>query len=179
MSRSPYWAPAMRWGARMNDAKMVDAMVGALSDPFDDCHMGVTAENVAKKWNDQPRGPGRAGGREPPAGGQRNRQAATSKRRSCRSRSRSRAARSLFDIDENVRGDTTVEKLARLRPVFDKSGTVTAGNASSINDAAAAVVLMERGAGRAAAASSRWAGWSPTATPASSRSTWASARCRR
>src|SRR5262245_55867062 len=51
MSRSPYWAPAMRWGARMNDATLVDAMVGALSDPFDDCHMGVTAENVAKKWN--------------------------------------------------------------------------------------------------------------------------------
>src|SRR5689334_13037748 len=50
MSRSPYWAPAMRWGARMNDAKMVDAMVGALSDPFDDCHMGITAENVAKRW---------------------------------------------------------------------------------------------------------------------------------
>src|SRR6476660_1267400 len=45
MSRSPYWAPAMRWGARMNDAKMLDVMVGALSDPFDDCHMGVTAEN--------------------------------------------------------------------------------------------------------------------------------------
>ena len=51
MSRSPYSAPAMRWGARMNDAKLVDMMVGALSDPFDDCHMGVTAENVAKKWN--------------------------------------------------------------------------------------------------------------------------------
>src|SRR6266508_4764490 len=48
MSRAPYWAPAMRWGARMNDAKMLDAMVGALSDPFDDCHMGITAENVAK-----------------------------------------------------------------------------------------------------------------------------------
>src|SRR6476661_8031527 len=50
MSRGPYWAPAMRWGARMNDAKMVDAMVGALSDPFDDCHMGITAENVSKRW---------------------------------------------------------------------------------------------------------------------------------
>jgi acetyl-CoA C-acetyltransferase len=50
MSRRPYWAPTMRWGARMNDAKMLDAMVGALSDPFDDCHMGITAENVAKRW---------------------------------------------------------------------------------------------------------------------------------
>src|SRR5271165_1526009 len=51
MSRSPYLAPAMRWGARMNDTTMTDVMVGALSDPFDDCHMGVTAENVAKKYN--------------------------------------------------------------------------------------------------------------------------------
>src|SRR5271166_5500652 len=51
MSRSPYLAPAMRWGARMNDTNMIDVMVGALSDPFDDCHMGVTAENVAKKYN--------------------------------------------------------------------------------------------------------------------------------
>src|SRR5918912_1145933 len=50
MSRSPYLAPAMRWGARMNDTALVDAMVGALSDPFDDCHMGLTAENVAAKW---------------------------------------------------------------------------------------------------------------------------------
>src|SRR5271165_242833 len=51
MSRSPYAVPAMRWGARMNDATMIDVMVGALSDPFDDVHMGVTAENVAKKFN--------------------------------------------------------------------------------------------------------------------------------
>src|SRR5262249_2552350 len=51
MSRSPYLAPAMRWGARMNDTTLTDVMVGALSDPFDDCHMGVTAENVARKWN--------------------------------------------------------------------------------------------------------------------------------
>jgi len=51
MSRSPYFSPAMRWGARMNDTTLVDAMVGALSDPFDDCHMGLTAENVAKKYD--------------------------------------------------------------------------------------------------------------------------------
>src|SRR5512143_3154429 len=51
MSRALYSVPGMRWGARMNDAKMIDMMVGALNDPFDDCHMGITAENVAKKWN--------------------------------------------------------------------------------------------------------------------------------
>ena len=50
MSRSQYWLPGMRWGQRMNDAQVVDAMVGALSDPFDDCHMGVTAENIARQW---------------------------------------------------------------------------------------------------------------------------------
>ena len=71
-----------------------------------------------------------------------------------------------------------MDKLARLKPVFDKDGTVTAGNASSINDAAAAVVLAAR-PWPSSAGCSRWAGWSPTATPASTRSTWASARCRR
>ena len=68
MSRGAYFVPAMRWGARMNDAQMVDAMVGALTDPFDDCHMGITAENVAEKWEisrEEQDGPGC---REPPAG---------------------------------------------------------------------------------------------------------------
>ena len=83
----------MRWGARMNDTQMLDMMVGALSDPFDDCHMGVTAENVAEQVEDHARGPGRAGGREPPARGATRSSKATSRSRSCRSRSRSRAAR--------------------------------------------------------------------------------------
>jgi acetyl-CoA C-acetyltransferase len=144
MSRSPYLAPAMRWGARMNDTTLVDVMVGALSDPFDDCHMGVTAENVAKKWNvsrqDQ------------------DKLAAESHRRAANAIDKGffkgqivpvevkvKGGTVPFDLDETVRRDSTAEKLARLKPVFDPSGTVTAGNASSINDAAAAVVLMERG----------------------------------
>jgi acetyl-CoA C-acetyltransferase len=144
MSRSPYLAPAMRWGARMNDTSMVDVMVGALSDPFDDCHMAITAENVAKKWNisraDQ------------------DALAAESHRRAANALDKGyfkaqilpievRVKKEMvpFEIDETVRRDSTVEKLARLKPVFDPTGTVTAGNASSINDAAAAVVLMERG----------------------------------
>ena len=73
MSRSPYFAPAMRWGARMNDTTLIDVMVGALSDPFDDVHMGVTAENVAKKYQDLARGSGHTGRREPSPGGQRHR----------------------------------------------------------------------------------------------------------
>ena len=143
MSRSPYMSTAMRWGARMNDSAMVDVMVGALSDPFDDCHMGVTAENVAKKWNitreDQ------------------DKLAVESHRRAASAIEKGlfkdqilpieikvKRDTVLFDKDETVRPETTLEKLAGLKPIFDKAGTVTPGNASSINDAAAAVVLMDR-----------------------------------
>jgi len=144
MSRSPYLVPAMRWGARMNDATMIDVMVGALSDPFDDCHMGVTAENVAKKYKIS---------RE-----HQDKLAAESHRRAAHAIDKGyfkaqivpveikvKGGTAPFETDETVRRDSTVEKLARLKPVFDPEGTVTAGNASSINDAAAAVVLMERG----------------------------------
>src|SRR6516162_8914739 len=144
MSRSPYFSTTMRWGARMNDTPMIDAMVGALSDPFDDCHMGVTAENVARKWNIT---------RE-----NQDKLAVESHRRAANAIDKGyfkgqilpvevkvKGGTVPFEIDETVRRDSAVEKLARLKPVFDPSGTVTAGNASSINDAAAAVVLMERG----------------------------------
>lgn len=145
MSRSPYWTQAMRWGARMNDVTMVDVMVAALSDPFDDVHMGVTAENVARKWEisreDQ----------DALAVESHKRAAAAIadgrfKEQILPVELKVKGGVQLFDTDESVRADSTVEKLAKLRPVFDKQGTVTAGNASSINDAAAAVVLMERGA---------------------------------
>jgi len=144
MSRAPYSVPAMRWGARMNDAKMVDMMVGALSDPFDDCHMGITAENVAAKWG--------------VSRGDQDALAVLSHQRAVAAIADGRFASQimpielkvkggtqLFATDENVRADASIEKMAKLRPVFQKDGSVTAGNASSINDAAAAVVLMERG----------------------------------
>jgi acetyl-CoA C-acetyltransferase len=143
MSRSPYLSPAMRWGARMNDTTLVDVMVAALSDPFDDCHMGVTAENVAKKYNIS---------RE-----DQDSLAVESHKRSANAiesgyfkeqilpiEVRVKRDTVLFDADETVRPGTTVEKLAKLKPVFDREGSVTPGNASSINDAASAVVLMER-----------------------------------
>jgi acetyl-CoA C-acetyltransferase len=143
MSRGPYSVPAMRFGARMNDSKVVDMMVGALTDPFDDCHMGVTAENVAAKWGIN---------RE-----DQDQLAYESHMRAARAIDEGRFASQIvpveiktkggttqFMVDEGVRRDTTIEKLAKLRPVFLKDGTVTAGNASSINDAAAAVVLMDR-----------------------------------
>lgn len=144
MSRSPYLVPAMRWGARMNDASMIDVMVGALSDPFDNVHMGVTAENVAKKYKVS---------RE-----DQDKFAAESHHRAGVAIDRGyfkaqivpveikvKGGTGSFATDETVRRDSTAEKLGRLKPVFDPSGTVTPGNASSINDAASAVVLMERG----------------------------------
>jgi len=145
MSRSPYSVPAMRWGARMNDAKLVDMMVGALSDPFEDCHMGITAENVAAKWNIS------RADQDALAVVSHQRAAAAIAAGYFKSQIlpieiKVKGGTGFFDTDENVRGDTTIEKMAKLRPVFQKDGSVTAGNASSINDAAAAVVLMERGA---------------------------------
>lgn len=147
MSRSPYISPAMRFGARMNDTTMVDMMVGALSDPFDDCHMGVTAENVAKKWNVSRR--------------DQDELAVESHRRAANALDKGyfkaqivpveikvKRDRIPFQVDETVRRDSTVEKLSRLPTVFDPNGSVTPGNASSINDAAAAVVLMERDVAR-------------------------------
>jgi len=149
MSRGQYWLPGMRWGQRMNDAAVVDAMVGALTDPFDDCHMGITAENVAAKWDitrqDQ------------------DQLALESQQRAAKAIANGyfkeqivpielkvKGTTTQYATDEFVRGEVTLEGLAKLKPVFNKTGTVTAGNASGINDAAAAVVLMERGAAEAA-----------------------------
>jgi len=143
MSRSPYMSTAMRWGARMGDSTMIDAMVGALSDPFDDVHMGVTAENIAKKWNisreDQDQLAVESHARAAAAI-----EAGHFKDQILPIEIKVKRETKLFDTDETVRPGTTVEKLAKLRPAFDKEGTVTPGNASSINDAASAVVLMER-----------------------------------
>jgi acetyl-CoA C-acetyltransferase len=142
MSRGQYWIPGLRWGQRMNNGQVVDAMVGALTDPFDDCHMGVTAENIANKWGitreDQ------------------DALAVESHRRAAHAidegrfkdqivpiEIKSRKGTTVFDTDEHVRRDATVERMGKLRPVFNRDGSVTAGNASGINDAAAAVVLME------------------------------------
>src|SRR5438552_1473382 len=142
MSRVPYWLPNARWGLRMGDGKLIDAMVGALSDPFDDCHMGVTAENVAAKW-----GVTRQDQDELALQSQQRAAAAIAggyfKEQILPIESKVKGKTVVFDTDEHVRGDTTMEKLAKLRPVFKGNGSVTAGNASGVNDAAAAVVLME------------------------------------
>lgn len=143
MSRSQYWMPSLRWGARMQDTAAVDAMVGALSDPFDDCHMGITAENVAKKWE--------VSREDQDALAVESHQRATRaieqglfKEQILPIEITEKKTTRLYDTDEFVRTDASVEGMAKLRPVFDKNGTVTAGNASGVNDAAAAVVLMDR-----------------------------------
>jgi len=142
MSRGGYLSEAMRSGARMGDTKVTDMMVGALTDPFGRMHMGVTAENVAKKFGIS---------RE-----DQDALALESHRRAVQASDegrfddqivpvviKSRKGETTFDKDEHPRRDISAESLAKLRAVFVKeNGTVTAGNASGINDGAAAVMLM-------------------------------------
>jgi acetyl-CoA C-acetyltransferase len=146
MSRALYGDASQRWGARMGDAKMMDMMVGALTDPFDAVHMGITAENVAAKCSFT-----RAVQDE---------YAVESHRRAHKAQSaglfkdqilpievKGRKGTVTVDSDEHVRADASLDNMAKLKAVFQKeNGTVTAGNASGINDAAAAIVMMERGA---------------------------------
>lgn len=144
MSRAPYLAPMARWGARMGDAKLVDMMLGALHDPFHAIHMGVTAENVAKEYDIS-----RAQQDEAALESHRRASAAIKaghfKGQIVPVTLKSRKGDVVFDTDEHVRHDATMDDMTKLKPVFVKeNGTVTAGNASGLNDAAAAVVLMER-----------------------------------
>ena len=144
MSRAPYSSSAMRFGARMGDTGMVDMMVGALTDPMHKVHMGVTAENVRRTYNIS---------REA-----QDQLAVESHRRAAQAIAegrfkeqilpitlKTRRGEVVFDTDEHVRDNLTLEELAKLKPAFERNdGSVTAGNASSLNDGAAAVVLMER-----------------------------------
>ena len=143
MSRGPYWLPAMRWGQRMQDSTVVDAMVGALTDPFDGCHMGVTAENVAADFSVS-----RADQDALAVESHRRAAAAAAagyfKEQIVPVEVPGRKGTVTVDTDEHVRPGISTDDLARLRPSFARDGTVTAGNASGINDAAAAVVLATR-----------------------------------
>ncbi|MGF6551669.1 acetyl-CoA C-acyltransferase family protein [Paraburkholderia youngii] len=143
MSRAPYLATDARFGARMGDSRLVDMMLGALHDPFHSIHMGITAENVARKYGIT---------RE-----QQDELALESHRRAARAIAEGRFAHQIaalkktvkgqttvFDTDEHVRADVGYDEFAGLRPAFVKDGgTVTAGNASGINDAAAALLMMD------------------------------------
>jgi acetyl-CoA C-acetyltransferase len=149
MSRAPYASLNMRWGARMGDTKMIDMVVGALHDPFHTIHMGVTAENIAAKWGitreDQD-----ALAVESHNRAQRAIEGGYFKSQIMPVTLKSRKGDVVFDTDEHFRPNCTMADLAKLKPAFLKeNGTVTAGNASGINDAAAAVVLMEAGTAKA------------------------------
>ena len=140
MSRGPYLLPQARWGARMGDLQGIDYTVGVLQDPFEHFHMGITAENVSAKHGIT---------RE-----MQDALALTSQRRAARAIAEGRFNSQIvplelktrkgsvqFSVDEHVRGDVTAEQLAAMKTVFKKDGTVTAGNASGINDGAAGLVL--------------------------------------
>lgn len=148
MSRAPYSVPAARFGQRMGDAKLVDMMIGALNDPFQSIHMGVTAENVAAKY-----------------GITRDAQdalALESHRRASHATKSgyfkdqilpieiaSRKGTVVFDADEHVRHDASLDDFTKLKPVFAKeNGTVTAGNASGVNDGACALLVASEAAAR-------------------------------
>jgi acetyl-CoA C-acetyltransferase len=146
MSRAVYASTTQRWGARMGESKMLDMMVGALTDPFDTVHMGVTAENVASKC-------GLTREQQDAFSVESHKRAAAAiaaghfKSQILPIELKSRKGTVIFDTDEHVRADSSMEGMAKLKAVFIKeNGTVTAGNASGINDAAAAVVLMEKSA---------------------------------
>ena len=144
MSRGGYMLPALRSGARMGDTQAIDMMVAVLTDPFGVGHMGITAENLATKWGIS---------RE-----EQDAFAVESQRRAARAIAEGRFASQIvpivqttrkgevvFATDEHVKSGTTLEALARMKPAFRKDGTVTAGNASGINDAAAFLVLAAAG----------------------------------
>lgn len=140
MSRGSYMLPAMRSGARMGDAKAIDMMVATLNDPFGVGHMGVTAENLAKKWN--------ISREEQDALSVESQRRAGAAIAEGRFKSqivpivmKTRKGDVVFDTDEHVKAGTTIEALAKMKPAFIKDGTVTAGNASGINDGAAFLML--------------------------------------
>jgi acetyl-CoA C-acetyltransferase len=141
MSRGPYWVPAARWGARMGESELVDPVMGALTDPFESILMGVTAENLAER-NSISRA------RQDKFAVRSHQLAADARARgrfdaqivSVPVKTRRGAAE--FNRDEHIREAASVESMGRLQPAFKADGTVTAGNASGMNDAGAAVVLM-------------------------------------
>lgn len=149
MSRAGYLAPSMRWGARMGDGVMLDLMLNALHDPFDNIHMGITAENVAQRF-----GITRAMMDELAVESHRRAAAAIQagrfKDQIVPVRIATRRGDILFDTDEHVKPDTTLEVLSAMKPAFKRDGgTVTAGNSSGINDGAAALVLASADAVKA------------------------------
>lgn len=143
MSRIPHVVKGARWGTKMGNIEMTDGLIEALSDPLDKVHMGITAENIAERYQIT---------REAQdalalQGHQRASHAIAEGRfkdQIVPVEVKTRKGVVSFDTDEHVRGDVSAEELAKLRPVFKKDGSVTAANASGINDGAAMVVLATK-----------------------------------
>jgi acetyl-CoA C-acetyltransferase len=141
MSRGGFLLPNERWGARLGDGKVVDMVVGALHDPFGHGHMGITAENIARKYQITRE-------TQDAFSAESHRRAAAAiaegrfKSQITPVELPSRKEPIIFDTDEHVRAETTADSLANLKPAFKKDGSVTAGNASGLNDGAAALVLV-------------------------------------
>jgi len=149
MSRAPFASLNMRWGARMGDTKMIDMMIGALHDPFQTIHMGVTAENIAAKWGIT-REEQDALAVESHKRAQHATEAGYFKQQIMPVTLKSKKGDVAYATDEHFRPNCSMADMAKLKPAFLKeNGTVTAGNASGINDAAAAVVLMEAATAKA------------------------------
>lgn len=148
MSRGPYLVPAARWGARLGDAQMLDYMNGILHDPFQRIHMGVTAENVAVRY-------GISRSMQDEAAVESQKRAANAiaqgyfKSQIVPVEIKTRKGVVNFEVDEGVRGDSNVDALGKMKPVFKADGSVTAGNASTLNDGAAALILAEAGYAKA------------------------------
>jgi acetyl-CoA C-acetyltransferase len=151
MSRAAYFLPAGRWGQRMGDGAVVDAMTGALHDPFGHGHMGITAENIAAKF-------GFTRAEQDAFSLESHKRAANAlekgyfKDQIVPIELKTRKGVEQFTTDEHVRKGVKIEDLQKLKAAFKKDGTVTAGNASGLNDAAAAIVMMEAGAAKKAGA---------------------------
>ena len=142
MSRGGYLSPAMRSGARMGDTKLIDTMVATLTDPFGVGHMGITAENLVAKW-------GISREEQDAVAVESHRRAAAAiaegrfKSQIVPIVKQTRKGEVVFDTDEHVKPATTLESLAKMKPAFKKDGSVTAGNASGINDGASFFVLAD------------------------------------
>jgi acetyl-CoA C-acetyltransferase len=154
MSRAPYIMPAARWGQKMGDIAAQDMMLGALNCPFGTGHMGITAENVAREHN-LSREAQDAFAAESQARAAKAIEAGYFKNEIIPVEVTSRRKTVVFDTDEHPKA-TSAEALAGLRPAFRKDGTVTAGNASGINDGAAALVLARADAAEAAGLTPRF-----------------------
>jgi acetyl-CoA C-acetyltransferase len=142
MSRAAYFLPAGRWGQRMGDGAVVDAMTGALHDPFGHGHMGITAENIAAKF-------GFTREQQDAFALESHRRAANAlekglfKEQIVPIELKTRKGVEQFTTDEHVRKGARIEDMQKLKPAFKKDGTVTAANASGLNDAGAAIVMVD------------------------------------